>query len=199
MAVLGFALFSAAAQASGPERLADFFDGLTTLRAEFRQTVQDVRLNVNEQASGTVMIQRPGRFRWDYREPYEQLIVADGEKIWMYDVDLEQITVKPLDDTLGDTPAQLLSTTRPLEESFTVFDDGQADGLEWARLLPKSKDGNFQQVRLGFDGQTLRRMELQDSFNQTTRLDFSAVERNPPLDPAAFRFVPPPGVDVVGE
>ena len=196
---LALVLFSASVQAGGPERLANFFDGLTTLRAEFQQTVQDVRLNVNEQATGSVMIQRPGRFRRDYREPYEQLIVADGKKIWMYDVDLEQITVKPLDDTLGNTPAQLLSTTRPLSESFNITDDGTVEGLDWVRLVPKSQDGNFSHVRLGFDGNGLRRMELQDSFNQTTRLELSAVQRNPKLYAGLFRFTPPPGVDVVGE
>lgn len=181
------------------DRLQTFYKDVKSLRAGFEQTVTDASGKVMQQARGKMALQRPGKFRWDYERPHEQAIVADGKKIWLYDPDLEQVTVKLQDEALGDTPAQLLSNIKPLEQSFRVSELPAKDGLEWVELTPKSKDTGFDRVRLGFDAKSLARMELVDAFGQTTRLSFAGVERNPRLDANMFTFTPPKGVDVVGE
>lgn len=187
------------AEAAGRERLDAFFNDVRALRGGFTQTVLDPRMRVTEEAQGTFALQRPGKFRWDYKAPYHQLIVADGDKVWIYDIELEQVTVKRLDEAVGNTPAQLLSSGEGLEKSFDITEQGSADGLDWVELTPKQQDSSFARVRLGFDARDLRRMELVDNFGQTTRLRFSQLERNPKLVPSLFEFRPPPGVDVVGE
>lgn len=187
------------AEAGGRERLDAFFKNVQSLRGEFTQTVVDARMKVTEQAQGTLAFQRPGKFRWDYKAPYHQQIVADGHKVWIYDIDLEQVTVKPIGEAMGNTPAQLLSSGEALEKTFTVIDQGKSGELEWVELTPKQKDTSFEKVRLGFDQSNLRSMELIDNFGQTTRLQFAQLERNPKLVPSLFDFKPPPGVDVVGE
>lgn len=192
-------LCAAQAHAGGRERLDAFFKDVRSLRGEFTQTVLDSRMKVGEQARGTLALQRPGKFRWDYKAPYHQIIVADGSKVWIYDIELEQVTVKPLDHAVGNTPAQLLSSGENLDKSFTITEQGKADNLEWVELTPKQQDSSFERVRLGFDQRDLRSMELKDNFGQTTRLQFSNLERNPKLVPSLFDFKPPPGVDVVGE
>lgn len=181
---------------NGPDRLHAFLDQVHSLRAEFQQNVFDEDDRPLDAASGTVYIERPGRFRWDYTEPYQQEIVGDGEKVWVYDSDLEQVTVRPLGDALGDTPAMLLSSDRPVEQSFEVRAIDGPDGYEWAGLKPLGEQGSFTEIRLGFDGETLRVMELEDAFGQLTRLRFAKVERNPALEPQLFRFTPPPGADI---
>ncbi len=187
------------AQAGGKERLDSFFKDVQSLRGEFSQTVLDPRMNVTEEAQGTLALQRPGKFRWDYKVPYHQVIVADGKKVWIYDIELEQVTVKALNEAVGNTPAQLLSSGENLEKSFTVTEQGAQGDFDWVELTPKQQDTNFERVRLGFDQSNLRVMELVDNFGQTTRLQFSRLERNPKLVPSLFDFKPPPGVDVVGE
>jgi outer membrane lipoprotein carrier protein len=152
-----------------------------------------------EEASGTLAIRRPDRFRWDYRDPYQQIIVADGSRIWLYDSDLEQVTVRKLDDTLSATPAMLLSGQGNLQDNFTVTQAAQDGPVYWVRMEPRRDDTDFKWVRLGFDGQTLKFMQLADKLGQTTQLEFSQFERNPPLDPSRFTFTPPPGADVIGD
>jgi len=184
----------------GIDRLHAFFAERGALRADFEQTVQNPAFDQPETARGTLLMQRPNRFRWDYQEPYRQQIVADGKRLWFYDVDLEQVVVKPLDAALGDTPAMLLSGSGVVEDRFTVRElAGRGDDLAWVELTPREKDTGFEALRLGFDAHDLRRMELVDGFGQVTRLKFSAIERNVHVSPAAFRFVPPAGVDVLGE
>lgn len=190
---------SSAAHAGGRERLDAFYKDVRSLRGEFTQTLLDPRMKVTEEAQGTLALQRPGKFRWDYKTPYHQLIVTNGDKIWIYDIDLEQVTVKRLDEAVGNTPAQLLSSGESLEKNFDITDQGSSGELEWVELTPKQKDSGFEKVRLGFDQRDLRAMELKDNFGQTTRLQFSRLERNPKLVPSLFDFTPPPGVDVVGE
>lgn len=182
----------------GPERLHAFFNQFRSLRAEFQQSVFDEDARKLDDARGKVYIERPGRFRWDYIEPYAQEIVADGEKIWIYDSELEQVMVRPLGDALGDTPAMLLSSDQPVEHSFKVRAIDGPDGYAWAGLTPLGDQGNFTEIRLGFDGDTLRVMELTDAFGQLTRLRFTKVERNPDLEPQLFQFTPPEGADVFG-
>ena len=181
---------------NGPERLDAFLDQVRSLRAEFQQSVFDEDARLLDEASGMVYIQRPGRFRWDYSEPYPQEIVGDGEKVWIYDSELEQVTVRPLGDALGDTPVMLLSSDRPVEQSFEVRAIDGPDGYEWAGLRPLGDQVSFTEIRLGFDGDTLRVMELKDAFGQLTRLRFAKVERNPKLAPTLFQFTPPEGADV---
>ena len=181
---------------NGPERLRAFLDQVRSLRAEFQQSVYDEDSRQLDDARGTVYIARPGRFRWDYTEPYLQEIVGDGEKVWIYDSELEQVTVRPLDDALGDTPVMLLSSDEPVENSFEVRAIERADDYEWVGLTPLGEQVSFTQISLGFDGDTLRVMELTDAFGQLTRLRFTKVERNPVLEPKLFQFTPPEGADV---
>lgn len=193
-------LFSLPLQAgTGSERLQRFFYHLNGLKADFTQTVIDSHAVTLQNASGTLVLLRPGRFRWDYETPYRQLIVADGKKVSIYDPDLDQVTVKLLDQTIGNMPALLLSNDHPPEDSFNISELGEKDGLEWLELDPKARDTSFEKIRLAFNEQTLQIMELVDSFGQTTRLVFSNLQRNPHIDPESFQFSPPPGVDVIGD
>ena len=194
--VLLCALAAPAFAGNGPERLDAFLDQVRSLRAEFQQSVFDEDARLLDESSGMVYIQRPGRFRWDYSEPYPQEIVGDGEKVWIYDSELEQVTVRPLGDALGDTPVMLLSSDRPVEQSFEVRAIDGPDGYEWAGLRPLGDQVSFTEIRLGFDGDTLRVMELKDAFGQLTRLRFAKVERNPKLAPTLFQFTPPEGADI---
>ncbi len=182
------------------DRLNAFFAAKDGLRATFVQTVQAPAFDQPEVSRGTLLLLRPNRFRWDYQEPYKQQIVADGQRLWLYDEELEQVVVKPLDAALGDTPAMLLSGSGSVEERFTLEElPERGNGLVWVQLTPKQEDTGFEAVRLGFDAHDLRRMELVDGFGQVTRMQFSDVARDTKISPAAFRFVPPPGVDVIGE
>lgn len=176
-----------------------FVEQTRTLTAAFEQSVETAQSNRIVRSSGRLALQRPGRFRWDYEEPYPQLIVADGERIWIYDNELEQITVKPLAGALGSAPSLLLSGGIELDAGFTYQATGLRDGREWVELAPKEPDSNFETVRIGFEGAKLSAMELVDSFGQLTRFGFTEVRVNPSLDATLFHFVPPPGVDVIGQ
>lgn len=182
---------------AGEARLHAFFRDLHSLHADFVQTLRDGKLNEVQRSSGTLALQRPGKFRWDYRKPYHQLIVADGRTLWIYDHGLEQVTERPLGKALGNTPAMLLSSTEPLQKSFTVTDLGERNGLAWVELQPKAKDTGFTLIRLGFSTRTLKVMDLVDSFGQVTHLSFRNVRRNPALNPSLFKFTPPKGADVI--
>lgn len=196
---LFFTFVHAAAFAGGPERLTSFLADLRSLKSVFQQTLYDEQSNQLEDSKGTLFLQRPDRFRWDYEQPYAQEIVADGERVWMYDSELEQVTVRKLDEAVGATPALLLSSERPVEESFVVEDLGDENDLEWVGLKPRSAESDFVAIRLGFDGEALALMELTDSFGQLTKLRFSQLERNPELAPDVFAFKAPPGVDILSE
>ena len=190
---------SAAWAGPGSEHLHGFLAELRTLQADFRQVLMNDSGQVEEESSGQLYLSRPGRFRWDYRAPHAQLIVADGQQVWLYDKELSQVTVREQADALADTPAALLASTTPVEDSFNVTELGErSDGSVWLSLTPKSTASNFDAIMVGFgrSGQ-LRAMELKDSFGQTTRLEFSSIERNRTLDPALFRFTPPSGADVI--
>lgn len=197
------AVAAAADLQAGRQRIETFLQGLEGLQAKFTQVLTDRSGQTVDEANGTLAIRRPDRFRWDYREPNEQVIVADGTRVWLYDSDLEQVTVRKLDDTLSATPAMLLSGRGNLEENFTVTQVSQEDrvkgGVMWVQMEPKRTDTDFKWVRLGFDGPTLKYMQLADKLGQTTRLEFSQLERNPPLDPSRFTFTVPPGADVIGD
>lgn len=185
--------------AAGQQKVESFLQGLQSLQAQFKQTLMDRNGLTIEQASGTLAIRRPDRFRWDYHEPNEQVIVADGSRIWLYDADLQQVTVRKLDDTLSATPAMLLSGQGNLQDNFTVTQTSQEGGVSWVRMQPKRDDTDFKWVRLGFDGNALKFMQLADKLGQTTNLEFSQLERNIALDPSRFTFTVPPGADVIGD
>jgi outer membrane lipoprotein carrier protein len=186
-----------AADESARARVEAALGGLSSLRAEFRQSVTDARGRVIEQAEGSMALARPGRFRWDYRVP-AQLIVSDGRTVWFHDVELEQVTVRAADEALEGTPAMLLAGGASLRAEFAITDGGERDGLVWSVLAPRRADGDFREMRLGFQGRELRRLLMLDRLGQVTRLELERIERNPSLDAALFSFVPPPGVDVVG-
>ncbi|HEV8330524.1 MAG TPA: outer membrane lipoprotein chaperone LolA [Steroidobacteraceae bacterium] len=194
--------FGAAAAQTAPEgqkRVETFLQGLDGLQAQFKQTLSDRSGQPLEEASGTLAISRPDRFRWDYRDPYQQVIVADGARIWIYDSDLEQVTVRKLDETLSATPAMLLSGRSNLADNFSVTQASREGAVDWVRMEPRRDDTDFRWVRLGFEGAVLKYMQLADKLGQTTSLEFSKVERNPPLDPSRFTFTVPPGADVIGD
>lgn len=193
------AALPAAACAGGVAQLRAFLDGTRSGRAEFRQIVIGKSSSRPQEAEGSMSFSRPGKFRWAYDKPYAQLIVGDGEKLWVYDKDLNQVTVKKLGQALGASPAALLAGDDALEKNFDLKDAGQKDGLDMLQATPKGQDGGFEQVRIGFRDSLPRLMELVDNFGQTTTLLFARFERNPKLDAGVFRFTPPAGADVVGE
>ena len=195
-----FALgFPASAHAGGIDRLNQFTSGTRTMRGEFDQRIYDRSRRVTQESKGTLAFSRPGKFRWTYAKPYSQVIVGDGAKVWIYDEDLNQVTVKKLDLALGSTPAALLAGNNEALMAFTLRDEGAKDGLEWVEAIPKDKEGNFERIRIGFGANGTEAMELADSFGQTTVLRFTKLERNPNLDAAIFRFTPPKGADVIGD
>lgn len=183
----------------GQQKLEGFLQNLVTIKAAFVQTLNNQRGELVEKSEGLMAVERPGKFRLHYQNPYEQLYVADGKRLWMYDRDLEQVTVKPQSEALGSTPALLLSTTEPLENNFAVRELGEHEGFLWLELKPKDAGSNFEFVKLAMEGDTLRAMEMVDGFGQATRLYFDPLVRNPQLEKGIFHFTPPPGVDVIGE
>lgn len=182
------------------QRLQRFLHRADTLEAEFTQSrIGDNGQATGQTASGVFYLRRPGKFRWDYRKPYRQQIIANGGKVWFYDLDLEQVTAKRLNQAVGSTPALLLSGEIALDKNFSVEQQGESDGLYWIRLLPRSEESGFRHVTLGLDGDTLAGMELSDQFGQLTRIYFSHVITGRHLSPDLFEFRPPPGVDVFEE
>jgi len=182
----------------GLQRLEAFTAQLESLRAQFVQSLFDAQGKTVQESRGTVLLQRPGRFRWEYRLPYEQLIVADGEKLWVYDSELQQVTVKELDNALGNAPIMLLSERRPLQEDFIIHDLQPREGLQWVELEPRVKDTDFTRITLGMDEQGMKVMELRDSFGQATEVRFVNREINVAPAAGSFVFEPPPGVDIIG-
>jgi len=191
--------FALEAGAAAVDRLEQFMSGTQTARGEFEQRIYDRNQRLIQQSSGSLAFLRPGKFRWSYTKPYPQLIVGDGERVWIYDEDLNQVTVRKLDAALGATPAALLAGDNSAMQAFVLRDEGSKDGLEWLSATPRNKESSFERIRMGFGAAGLERMELTDAFGQTTLLRFIGLERNPRLDPGLFQFSPPPGADVIGE
>ncbi len=196
----GTAMLAPAADDVATGRRVDRIIGaMHSLRSQFEQTLAGAHGEVLERASGTLYLAKPNRFRWDYATGVHQLIVSDGERVWLYDQELEQVTVRTFGQSLSATPAGLLAGTGQVSESFRVADLGRYDGLDWVRLQPKTTDTDFREIRLGLAGDQLVRMTLKDKLGQSTDLSFTSVESNPPLDATLFQFTPPPGVDVIGK
>ncbi len=180
------------------DRFNQFFAEMKTLQASFHQEVFDDRGRRLQQSSGHLQLLRPGRFRWEYATPNQQLILADGKNLWIYDPDLEQATVKPMAESLGSAPIALLTQFSTLEVAYAIRKGDAHDNLEWVQLIPKIQDTDFHRVEIGFDGKELRRMELYDQFGQKTVITLSELKMNEPINPSRFRFQAPAGTDIIG-
>ena len=197
--VLAVLLLPQAALADSIEELKSLLRETLTARARFAQIVLDKDLKVLQQSAGNMAFARPGRFRWEYEKPYQQLIVGDGSRLWIYDRDLNQVTVRRLDGALGSSPAALLAGSNEIERGYTLSKAGNEQGLEWLEAVPRARDTVFESIRLAFSKSGLEAMELRDQFAQVTVIKFSAMERNGELSPGLFQFSPPPGADVINE
>ncbi len=184
---------------AGTDKLNAFLDGLVTLQARFEQSVLNESHTEASRFQGVLTLKRPGRFRWDYHEPYEQLIVADGKRVWVYDSELEQVSHRSQEAALSGTPAQLLSDSQPIEANFEVIDIGERQEMAWVELIPRDTESQFVRILLAFRDTELRRMEMADKFGQVTRFQFYDTQRNIDLDDELFRFKMPPGLDVLDQ
>ncbi len=197
LALVGAGLVTSGAQAQALDQLRSFLTQTKTARGEFTQQVSGRNVGVAKSSRGTFVFQRPGKFRWVYTAPYEQVIVGDGEKLFLFDKDLNQVTVKKLAGALGASPASILFGSNDFERDFVVKDIGARDNLVWISATPRAKDSPFDRIEIGFRDGLPGAMQLVDSFGQTSLLTFQKVERNPKIEPDTFRFVPPKGADVL--
>ncbi|HOL38187.1 MAG TPA: outer membrane lipoprotein chaperone LolA [Rubrivivax sp.] len=193
---LGLAAASGVARADAVGRLRAFVSDVKSGKASFTQTVTSADGTRSKTSSGEFEFARPNRFRFAYTKPYEQVIVADGQRVWIYDADLDQASSRPLAKAIGATPAALLAGGT-LDEDFVLADDGSSDGIDWVRATPKAKDGPFRSMRIGFRGAELAAVDIVDAFGQRSLLRFGGMVANAALPPERFRFVPPKGAAVV--
>lgn len=190
--------FAAEPPDAGLKRLQDFMERVQTLRADFHQEILNGTEELIESSSGEFLFNRPGRFRWNYQKPYLRTVVADGERLWLYEADLDQVTVRPLSAGLGETPAALLTGDKSVLDRFEYVSSWTGEQVLWVRLRPRAADADFESVAIGFDGERPVRIELHDRLGQQTRLALSNVRLNGKLSADAFRFVVPEGADVIG-
>ncbi len=190
-------VFSTGAQADAIDDLRTFYDQVDTLSTHFEQVQTDDSGAVLQEASGIFLLQRPGKFRWEYQTPYDQIIVSDGEVFRFYDVGLSQVTIRNVDTTLRATPALLLTGGAALQEAFKVKVAGMRDGMSWLQLTPRAETSDFAEIRLGMRDQVPAAMELDDRLGQTTRIEFSDTEVNPSLAASRFSIDIPDDVEVV--
>ena len=183
----------------GLDSLRYFFNEIQTFEANFGQEVLDESMDAIDSGRGRVMIKRPGLFMWDYEPPEAQKIIGDGDRVWIYDVDLEQVTVRDQQQSLGRTPALLLAGTQDIEQNYTIIDIGTQGRFDWVNLIPVDEESGFTEVRIGFEDNRLRLMELLDNLGQRTRMSFVDLKENQPIPDSSFDFVPPAGVDVIDE
>ncbi|MDO4878298.1 MAG: outer membrane lipoprotein chaperone LolA [Neisseria sp.] len=189
------ALGAAAAQAGAIDALKKFNEGTDGLSGTFSQTVKSKKKTQN--SSGTFQILRPGLFRWEYKKPYLQTIVGDGSHIWLYDVDLKQVTKSDQTQSIGDSPASILSDKNALDGSYALKEDGSSGGIDYVLATPKKNNAGYQFIRIGFKGETLAAMELKDGFGNHTSIKFGNVDTRAGLQRGSFKFTPPKGVDVL--
>lgn len=204
VAVTGFcsALSVAPVQAGALDQFRQFVRSTQSAKGEFIQRLVKTdsgSVKVSNTSSGTFVFSRPGKFIWTYQKPYEQILQADGEKLFIYDKDLNQVTTKKLGNALGSSPAAILFGSNDLEKNFTLHEGGARDGMEWLEATPKSKDTTFDRIGIGLKDGLPQAMELRDSFGQTSLLSFSKFEKNPPLSATGFNFVVPQGADVFNQ
>lgn len=191
-------LIAGAAHATALDQFKSFVSGTKSARGEFTQT-QVMKTKTGKTSSGTFVFARPGKFIWTYRKPYEQLLQADGETLYLYDKDLNQVTTRKLGGALGSSPAAILFGSNDLDKNFTLAEAGTHDGLEWLNATPKSKDTTFEQIGIGLKDGFPQAMELKDNFGQTVLLKFTNVQRNPALGAQTFKFDVPKGAEVVNQ
>lgn len=191
--------FVSAAHAAAVERFRSFLKTTQAAHADFEQKVYGREGKLLQESKGSFVFQRPGRFRWTYAKPVDQVIVGDGERVWIHDRDLNQVTVRRMSKALGSTPAALLAGSSDVEKAFELSEAGARDQLEWLEAKPRDPEAGFDRIRMGFSATGIEAMELVDNFGQTTRLRFLNLQRNPKTDPADFRFEPPKGADVLGD
>jgi len=184
--------------AASLERFQNYVRTTVSARGDFEQKVYDKTGKLTQESRGSFSFQRPGKFRWSYQKP-PQLIVGDGERIWIHDSDLNQVTVRRIARAIGTTPAALLAGASDVERAFELSEAGEKDGLAWLEARPREPEAGFERIRLGLGSGGVEAMALFDHFGQTTLLRFSNVVRNPQLDPGIFRFTPPKGADVLGD
>ena len=199
LAFLALAGLTRAAPAAGAvEQMREFAQSTRSARGEFAQRTMKASGQAAESTTGVFAFAKPGRFRWEVRKPFEQLMVADGEQVWFYDKDLNQVTTRPLGDALGATPAAILFGTGDLETTFALKDLGEREGRQWLEARPKSREAGFDVIAIGLKGGLPEAMEVRDAFGRLTTFTFTGIERNPAgLDAQAFRFVVPKGAEVV--
>lgn len=191
---------SGSASAAALDQFKSFVTGTKSARGEFTQTQVRSKATTGKAApasSGTFVFARPGKFVWTYQKPYEQLLQADGETLYIYDKDLNQVTTRKLGNALGSSPAAILFGSNDLEKNFTLSEAGERDGLEWLNATPKTKDTTFEQIAIGLKDGVPQAMELKDNFGQTTVLKFTSFQRNPSLGAQQFKFDVPKGAEVV--
>ncbi len=188
---------SADATANALDDLHAFATRTSSAKGTFTQRIVSRTARTSQPTGGTFVFARPGRFRWSYSKPFEQLLVADGEQLWIYDKDLNQVTVRKLGDALGNTPAAILFGSNDIDRNFELKDAGIRDGVAWLEASPKGRDTTFEKISIGFRDGELAAMELRDALGQVTMLDFANVERNPKVDASTFAFTPPKGADVL--
>lgn len=178
------------------DQLKLFLASTKTFTADFKQVTINEKGIRSQPSEGQFYLSRPGQFRWNYKKPFAQEIVSTDGKVWFYDVDLEQVTVKKIDNSLGSTPALLLSGQIQLEENYTLQQQGVDEGLQWIKLSPKNEEAGYNSILIGLEKGVLGGMELSDSFGQLTRIYFSNVKLNKKLDDTIFKFIAPKGVDI---
>jgi len=187
---------TAYADESPINQLKAFLKASASLSADFKQVSYNQAGQVGQSSFGQFYLSRPGKFRWDYKKPFVQEIVSNSDKVWFYDADLEQVTVKQLDDSLGSTPALLLTGQVDIDEKFVLEEQGSEDDMNWIKLSPKNEESGFKYILIGLNHGQLGGMELSDNFGQLTRIYFSNIKLNPNLDASLFNFKPPKNVDV---
>ena len=191
-------LFLQNTQAASVDRFQSYLRTTQSARGDFEQKVFDKGGKLVQESKGSFVFLRPGRFRWTYSKP-QQLIVGDGDRVWIHDTDLNQVTVRRVSRVLGNTPAALLAGASDVDKAFEFKETGNKDGLEWLEATPREKEAGFERIRLGMSVSSVEAMELVDHFGQTTVLRFSNIQRNPQIEAGTFRFTPPKGADVLGD
>lgn len=197
--LLPFVFCAVRAHADGMSNVKAFYQQTKSVRASFHQVVTDRQGRKIQEVDGEMQLKRPNKFRWDYSKPYEQQIISDGQQVWLYDMDLAQVTVNTLRQTVGSSPAALLAGDANIDKSFRLSNASRKDELEWVSASPRDKESGFDKILMGFKDNKIQALSLIDSFGHTTNITFSNVEVNPVLDEKNFLFKPPQGVDVVGE
>lgn len=195
--ILYFSLAFSAFAENAADPLERFLQDLESFKADFTQTLSNEQGEVLETSSGIVYMQSPQKFRWVYKEPYSQLIITDGITLWMYDEDLEQVTIRDVSETIDDTPAAIISGQEDIDAHYVKSPMGEIEGAEWIELTPRNTESQYSSIRLGFDDSELAMMILFDNLGQVTRIDFNNISRNKRYGGPLFTFNPPEGVDVI--